>query len=89
MVTRLSCEVGVPKLVLCDEQTSVERVLREAKIEMRDLQDKLVVEYGIEFKSCPVLGQNFHGQNEHAVRSVRDAFHKLIRFSMPQGYKPL
>ena len=75
-VTRLSCEVGVPKLVLCDKQTSVERMLREAKVEMRDLQDKLVVEYGIEFKSCPVSGHNFHGQVERAVRSVRDAFHE-------------
>ena len=70
---RLSCEVGVPKLVLCDKQTSIERTLREARIEMRDLQDKLVVEQGIEFVSCPVAGHNFHGQVERCVRSVRDA----------------
>ena len=72
-IIRLSCEVGVPKFVLCDKQTSVERTLREAQIEMRDVQDKLVVESGIEFFTCPVSGHNFHGQVERCVRSVRDA----------------
>ena len=70
---RLGCEVGVPKLILCDKQTSIEKMLKEAKTEMRDLQDKLVVEFGIRFSSCPVSGHNFHGQVERCVRSVRDA----------------
>ena len=72
-VTRLSCEVGVPKYVLCDKQTSIERMLREAQIEIRDLHDRLVVEFGIEYHTCPVSGHNFHGQVERCVRSVRDA----------------
>ena len=70
---RLGCEVGVPKLILCDKQTSIEKMLKEAKTEMRDLQDKLVVEFGIRFSTCPVSGHNFHGQVERCVRSVRDA----------------
>ena len=60
-------------MVLCDKQTSVEKILKEAKIKIRDLQDELVVEHGIQFTSCPVAGQNFHGQVEQCVRSVRDA----------------
>ena len=72
-VTRLSCEVGVPKMVLCDKQTSVERMLREAEIEIRDLQDRLIVERGIQFSTCPVTGHNFHGQVERCVRSIREA----------------
>ena len=71
-LTRLSCEVGIPKLVLCDKQSSIEKALKEACVEMRDLGDKLTVEYGIQFISCPVAGHNFHGQVERCVRSVRD-----------------
>ena len=61
-VIRLSCEVGVPKFVLCDKQTSIERILCEALIEMRDLQDRFLTEYGIEYQICPVSGNYFNGQ---------------------------
>ena len=71
-VTRLSCEVGVPKYVLCDKQTSIERMLREAQVEIRDLHDKLVLEFGIEYHTCPVSGHNFHGQVERCIRFVRN-----------------
>ena len=72
-VIRLSCEVGVPKFVLCDKQTSIERMLREAVVDMRDLQDRLVTEFGIQYQTCPVSGHNFHGQVERSIKSIREA----------------
>ena len=72
-VTRLSCEVGVPKLVICDKQTSVEKMLKESVIEIKNLQDQLVVEFGIQFTTCPVAGHNFNGQVERCIRSIREA----------------
>ena len=48
-------------------------MLKEARVDIRDLCDRLVVEYGIEFRSCPVAGHNFHGQVERCIRSVRKA----------------
>ena len=84
VMTRFSCEVGVPKLILCDKQSSIKKFLRDSCIEMRDLEYRLVVEYGIKFLTCPVSGHNFHGQVERCVRSVRDslsasgAFNKIL-----------
>ena len=72
-MTRFGCEVGVPKLILCDKQPSIERMLRESQIEVKDLHDHLVVESGIEYWVCPVSGHNFHGQVERCIMSIRDA----------------
>ena len=52
---------------------TAERMLREAKIEMRDLQDKLVTELGISYVTCPVQGHNWHGQVERTIRSIRES----------------
>ena len=80
VMTRFSCEVGVPKLVLCDKQSSIEKMLRESCIEIRDLEDRLIVEYGIKFLTCPVAGHNFHGQVERCVRSVREVLSETGAF---------
>ena len=48
-------------------------MLREAVIDMRDLQDRLVTEFGIQYQTCPVSGHNVHGQVERSIRSIREA----------------
>ena len=55
-ITRLAAEVGFPKYLMVDQDSAVMKGLKEAKINLRDLQHKLYSEQGIFFSTCPVLG---------------------------------
>ena len=63
-LTRLSCEVGVPKFVMVDEDSALVKAMQEVEVDliMIDTQLQLHTEYGIEFSVCPVSGHNQHGQ---------------------------
>ena len=71
-ITRLSCEHGVPKYFLVDQESSIVKALQEVEIDIRDLQLKLHKESGIEFKVCPVGGHNIHGLVERKIQTVQD-----------------
>ena len=36
-ITRLCCEVGVPSLLLVDKESSIMKALREAEVDIRNL----------------------------------------------------
>ena len=58
-VTRLCCEQGgVPSYVLADQDSSIVKVLKEAEVNMKDLELVMFKEKGIKFKVCPVAGHN-------------------------------
>ena len=46
--------------------------LRDAKVNMRDLQHRLYSEHGIIFTTCPVGGHNVHGHVERVIKSVQE-----------------
>ena len=76
-VTRLCCEQGgVPSFVLVDQDSSIVKVLSEAEVNMKDLELMLHREKGIQFKTCPVAGHNFHGLVEKKIRTVQECLEK-------------
>ena len=73
-VTRLGCEIGVPKKLYIDEDSAVICGLKNSTFDMRNLQAKLSQKKGIQFEICPVGGHNAHGQVERVIRSVQESF---------------
>ena len=72
-LTRMFCEAGVPKVLLCDDGSAVVKALREAEIDIRNLEQKLITEYGASFKIVPVSGHNMNGLVERAIRTIQDS----------------
>ena len=77
-ITRMSCEQGgVPNYVLVDQDSSIIKVLKEAEIDMKDLQHRLFTQKGIQFKTCPVSGHNYHGAVERKIYSIQKIFEEM------------
>ena len=76
-VNRLGCEVGFPSFVLVDQDSGILKVLKEAEVNLRDIDLVLSKERGIKFRTCPVSGHNFHGSVERKIRSVQDCLDKM------------
>ena len=72
-LTRLSCEIGVPKVVLIDEDSALVKAMREVEVDIVDTQMKVHTEFGIEFSICPVAGHHYHGQVERKIRSIQES----------------
>ena len=69
-VIRLCCEVGVPSLMLVDQESSILKVLRE--VDVRNLDMLLHKEKGIRFRTCP---ENQARYTDRAARSLIKLFH--------------
>ena len=57
---------------MIDADSAILKALREAEVDLRDLQHKLYSEKGVFFTVCPVAGHNFHGQVERVIKSVQE-----------------
>ena len=80
-LTRLSCEIGVPKVVMIDEDSALIKAMREVEVDILDTKFKLHTEYGIEFSVCPVSGHYHHGQVERKIRSVQESLQEAGLYS--------
>ena len=72
-MTRLSCEVGVPSILLCDQDSTLIKAIREAEVTMVNLKLQLFEEKGIKFEVCSVGGHNEHGLVERTIRTLQDS----------------
>ena len=72
-ITRMSCEIVVPKFLMIDGDDAIKKALRELEVDLKDLEHKLHTEKGIIFDVCPVSGHNQHGQVERVIRSVQES----------------
>ena len=72
-ITRLSCEVGIPKLVLMDQDAAFIKSLKEVEYSYTDAEFNLNRDLGIEFITCPVSGHNQNGQVERRIRTVQES----------------
>ena len=70
---RLACEVGYPKYVMCDKESSLLAAAREININLRNLGHQLYTEHGIIFETCAVGGHDQHGKVERTIRTVQDS----------------
>ena len=70
-LTRLSCEVGMPKYLFCDQDRAIMSALQNAEFNYRDLQMNLHRQKGVIFDLCAVGGHDSHGHVERVIRSVQ------------------
>ena len=62
--------------MLPDEGSQLVKGCENMVISFSDLHHKLHVEYGIEFKTCPVGAHNVHGKVERKIREIRQSLQK-------------
>ena len=72
-LTRVSCEVGVPKILLIDQDSAVMKALSEVEFEVVNLKLEAKKLFGIEFSTCPVAGHNMNGQVERRIRTIQES----------------
>ena len=75
-LTRLGCEVGMPKLFLIDKDSGVMATLKEARLEMLDAKLMIFKEHGVRFETCPVSGHNAHGLVERKIKTAQELMEK-------------
>ena len=74
---RLSCEVGYPKYVMCDKESSLMNALSEIKVNLRDLSHQLYSEHGMLFETCAVGGHDQHGKVERAIKTIQESLDEV------------
>ena len=72
-LTRMFCEAGVPKVLLCDDGSAVVKALRDVELDIRNLEHELITEHGTSFRIVPVSGHNMNGLVERAIRTIQDS----------------
>ena len=68
---RFSCRFGYPKALNVDEGSQLVKGCKEMVISFTDLQQKLSVEYGIDFNTCPVGAHYVHGRVERKIQDIK------------------
>ena len=76
-ITRLGCEVGMPKIILTDQDSGIMKALQESEVSLKDLQLVVYKEKGIEFRTAPVSGHNYHGLCERKILSVQEILKRM------------
>ena len=76
--SRFSCEAGFPRLVLIDEGSQHVRGCENMMINMCDARGVLKQEFGLDLKTCPVGGHNFHGKAERKIKAVQETMVKSM-----------
>ena len=76
--SRFSCEAGFPRLVLIDEGSQLVRGCENMMINMCDARGVLKQEFGLDLKTCPVGGHNFHGKAERKIKAVQETMVKSM-----------
>ena len=84
--TRFSCEVGYPKILLCDGGSQLIRGCQDMRLSYTDIRHQLHKQHQINFEVCPVGGHNEHGKVERKIREITTSVDLLYkeRFSILQ-----
>ena len=75
---RFSCRFGYPKVLLPDEGSQLLKGCQDMVIAFSDLKHKLIVEYGVEYKTCPVGAHNVHGKVERKIQEIKRSLKKCV-----------
>ena len=75
---RFTCRFGYPKRVPPDEGSQLVEGCQDMKFSFTDIQNRLYIEYGIEFKTCPVGAHYVHGKVERKIQNVKKCIRKNV-----------
>ena len=75
---RFACRCGYAQMVLPDEGSQLVRGCEDMIILMSDVQCKISVEYGVEFKTCPVGAYYVHGKGERKIQDIKRSLKKNV-----------
>jgi hypothetical protein len=65
-------------MLLPDEGSQLVKGCKQMQLSFTDIKQKLHVEYGVEFETCPVGGHNMHGKIERKIQHVKQAMSKEL-----------
>ena len=74
-----ACSFGYQKILLSDEGSQLVKGCKDIIISYSVLQQKFHVEYGVEFKSCPIGAHYVHGKVERKIQEIKKSLMKNIR----------
>merc|ERR1711867_268831 len=69
-VNRLGCEVGMPSLILIDQDNGIMKAFNEAEINIKDIDLVLFEENKLRLKTCLASGYNINRLAEQKIRPV-------------------
>ena len=75
---RFTCTVGYPKMLLPDEGSQLMKGCKDMQLSFTDIKQRLHVEHGVTFETCPVGGHNMHGRVERKIQHVKDVMSKEL-----------
>ena len=75
---RFACKYGYPKTLMTDEGSQLVKRCKAMVVCFIDLKHKLNVEYGIDFKMCPVGAHYMHGRAERKIQQVQKSTTKQM-----------
>ena len=77
-LTRLSCEVGYPKLLLIDEESQLVKGCESMVLSFTDIKNQLHTSVGVQFEVCPVGGHNMYGKVERKIKEIKKSISKNV-----------
>ena len=75
---RFSCRFGYPKVLFPDEGSQLVKGCKDMTISFTDVKNKLEVEYGMEYRTCPVGAHNVHGKVERKIKEIKRSLNKVL-----------
>ena len=72
---RFFCETTVPKIVYTDEEGGLVKALKEAEVEIIDLEGNLT-KRGIQFETCTPQGHSAHGKVEKKIHLLQQSLER-------------
>ena len=76
--TRLACDVGYPKLLLCDSGSQLIKGCQDMRLDFTDIKGKLFKDVSVEFEVCPVGGHNVHGKVERKIKEIKLSIERSV-----------
>ena len=75
---RFACRFGYSKTVMPDEGSQLVKGCQDMVISYSDIQHKIMVEYRVDFKTCPVGAHYVHGKVEHKIQQIKQSLRKCL-----------
>ncbi len=75
---RFACRFGYPKRMYIDEGSQLVKGCQDMVLSFADSTQRLSVEHGVEFETCPVGAHYMHGKVERKIQQIKSSFEKTL-----------